>query len=541
MKALTSAEMREVDRLTIERCGISGLQLMESAGRHVTDYIRDFCAQDGFAHERRVALLCGKGNNGGDGFVVARQLLSEEINLKITVYLFGTPQDLRGDAAENHKRWLEASGNTRLVEKDDVLRTLLPEIENADILVDAIFGTGLRGAVSGVTASAIDALNHRSNSATSPRSPFIIAVDTPSGLLSDGEAASGPVLWAHKTITFTAPKIGQLVSRDAPCCGELIVKAIGSKERIVEDTGKGSLRWAGPDEFASLPLVRPSDSHKGTFGHVLIVGGSIGKSGAAVLAGFASVCSGAGLTTIGCPDVTLGTIAPAHPEYMTEPLPSTGIGTIANFDAYPGRLTELLQGKDVLAIGPGLGTHFDTQQAIRQLVRESAVPIILDADGLNAFAGKLHELRERKSEFLAITPHPGEMARLLSVSTSEIQADRVKAASEAAMRANVHVLLKGFHTVLAAPNGEVFVNTTGGPELAKGGSGDVLTGVLAALTAQFGTRDWLRVLSLGAYLHGAAATETSEWEDPSGQLASAVAAGIPIARRKLQREIRFSV
>jgi NAD(P)H-hydrate epimerase len=200
-----------------------------------------------------------------------------------------------------------------------------------------------------------------------------------------------------------------------------------------------------------------------------------------------------------------------------------------------------LQGKDVLAIGPGLGTHFDTQQAIRQLVRESAAPIILDADGLNAFAGKLDELRERKSEFLAITPHPGEMARLLGVSTSEIQADRVKAASETAKRANVHVLLKGFHTVLAAPNGGVFVNTTGGPELAKGGSGDVLTGVLAALTAQFGTRDWLRVLSLGAYLHGAAATETSEWEDPSGQLASAVAAGIPIARRKLQREIRFSV
>jgi len=539
MKALTATEMREVDRFTIERHGISGLQLMENAGRHVANYIRKVCAQDGFEQTRRVAVLCGKGNNGGDGFVVARQLQAEQLHLEIKVYLFGAPQDLRGDASENYKSWREASGVTELAENEEALRAHLSEIENAHIIVDAIFGTGLRGAVTGPAGKVIEALNQRSANATAPRPALIVAVDTPSGLLSDGEAATGPVLRAHKTITFTAPKIGQLISRDASCCGELMVKQIGSPLAFIEDAGKGSLRWAGSDEFASLPLIRAADSHKGTFGHVLVVGGSIGKSGAAVLAGFASLCSGAGLTTIACPDAVQGTIASAYPEYMTEPMPSTGEGTIADFGARPAHLQKLLEGKTAVAIGPGLGTHLETQQAIRQLVREATVPVILDADGLNAFAGDLHQLRERKSEFLAITPHPGEMARLFGVTNAEVQSDRLKVASEAAKRANAHVLLKGFHTILAAPDGRVFVNTTGGPELAKGGSGDVLTGVLAALTAQFGARDWLRVLTLGAYLHGAAATQTSDWEDPSGQLASAVASTIPLARHKLLQEIAF--
>jgi NAD(P)H-hydrate epimerase len=538
MKALTAAEMREVDRLTIERHGISGLELMENAARHVTDCIRKFCAQNGFERERRVAVLCGKGNNGGDGFAVARQLQAEEIHLKIAVYLFSQPQDLRGDAAENLKRWRELSGLINVVDTEGALSKALPDIEKADIIVDAIFGTGLRGAVSGVAAKAIDSLNIGSNNATAPRPSLIVAVDTPSGLLSDGEGATGPILRAHKTITFTAPKIGQLISRDAPCCGELIVRQIGSPLSMIEEAGKGTLRWAGREEFASLPLIRSADSHKGAFGHVLIIGGSLGKSGAAVLAGYASLCSGAGLTTVACPDVTHSIIASAHPEYMTEPLPSTAEGTLRNLAEYPGHVRRILEGKTVVAIGPGLGANPETQHAIRQLVRDVSLPIILDADGLNAFAGNLQQLRERKSEFLAITPHPGEMARLLGLTNAEVQAERVKAAADAAKRANAHILLKGFHTVLAAPDGRIWIITTGSPALDKGGSGDVLTGVLAALTAQFGAGDWLRVLALGAYLHGEAATQSSDWEDPSGQLASAVASQIPLARHKLLREIQ---
>src|SRR5215475_5882406 len=539
MKALTATEMREVDRITVERHGISGLQLMESAGRHVSECIRNFCAQLGFERPRRVAVLCGKGNNGGDGFVVARQLQEEQIHLEICAYLFASPQDLRGDAAENYKKWRESSGVTRLVNSGDALQTEWQEITKCEIIVDALLGTGLSGPAKGLFAKIIEDLNELSGNATAPRPSLIIAVDTPSGLPSDGEAATGPVLRAHKTVTFTAPKIGQLVSPNAPCCGELAVKDIGSSLALIEETGKGTLRWAGPEEFASLPLVRAADSHKGTFGHVLVVGGSLGKSGAAVLAGSASLCSGAGLTTIASPDAVQSVIASAYPEYMTEPLASTKEGTIAATNLNSGRITKILESKTVLAIGPGLGTHEETQQVIRHLVQESVLPVILDADGLNAFAGNLDALRERKSQFLVITPHPGEMGRLLGISNSAVQSDRVKAATEAARRGNVHVLLKGFHTILAAPDGRVWVNTTGGPALAKGGSGDVLTGVLAALTAQFGTSDWLRVLALGAFLHGTAADILARDKEPSGILSQKVAFAIPTMRHKLLREIQF--
>src|SRR5262249_45611297 len=228
----------------------------------------------------------------------------------------------------------------------------------------------------------------------------VLAVDTPSGLPSDAESAQGPVLFAHRTVTFTAPKTGQLLSPKAEACGALEVVSIGSPPELIEATGKGELRCTGVDEFASLPLVRAANSHKGSFGHVLLIAGSLGKSGAAVLAGHASLCAGAGLTTIASPDVVQPVIASAHPEYMTEPLASTDAGTVSASNFSSGRLAEVLKGKTVVAIGPGLGTHPDTQESIRRLVCEAPQPIILDADGLNAFAGRADSLRERKSPFL---------------------------------------------------------------------------------------------------------------------------------------------
>jgi len=539
MKALTAAEMREVDRLTIERHGVSGLQLMENAGGRVADRIKDFFTWWPWERPRRVVILCGKGNNGGDGFVVAHLLTKNSQNVDAKVFLFGKMNELRGDALRNARRWKKSGGFLSTILTKTEWDKARPQLATADVVVDALFGTGLRGPVTGLAAQAIQDLNQVSGNAMLPMPAFILAVDTPSGLPSDEEPAVGPVLRAHKTITFTAPKIGQLISPNAPCCGELTVQHIGTPLSLIEETGKNALRWAGPDEFVSLPLIRAADSHKGTFGHVLVVGGSTGKSGAAVLAGYASLCSGAGLTTVACPDVVQSIIAAAHPEYMTEPLASTSHGSIAHSNLASGRLENILHGKTVLAIGPGLGTDSETQDVIRHLAKNVPHPIILDADGLNAFAGRLDNLRNRKSEFLCITPHPGEMARLLGTSNAEVQAGRVKAATEAAKRANAHVLLKGFHTVLAAPDGRVWVNTTGGPVLAKGGSGDVLTGVLAALTAQFGTSDWLRVLALGAFLHGAAADILARDEGPSGILAQKVAATIPAAREYVLREIQF--
>src|SRR5213595_993914 len=244
MKALTAAEMREVDRLTTERYGVPSLQLMEAAGTSVCRVIRDYRASRHLDRTRRIVVLCGKGNNGGDGVVSARHLQKEVHDVQVRAYLFGAAQDC--------KRWTDEGGPTTEVKDEAAWRKVWEEIAWADIVVDALLGTGLRGGASGLIARAIEDLNRLSRSASAPIPALILAVDTPSGLPSDGEAGQGPVLRAHKTITFTAPKVGQLISSDAPCCGELLVRMIGSPPALVEETGKGNLRLASPDEFASL-------------------------------------------------------------------------------------------------------------------------------------------------------------------------------------------------------------------------------------------------------------------------------------------------
>ncbi len=298
------------------------------------------------------------------------------------------------------------------------------------------------------------------------------------------------------------------------------------------------MRWAGPEEFSELPLQRPADSHKGLYGHVLLVAGSVGKTGAAVLCGRAALRGGAGLVTVATPQPALETIAAAQPEYMTEALPATASGTIASEAVRLGGFATLMHGMTVLGIGPGIGTHPETQEFVRSVVAHADLPIVLDADGLNAFAGQAETLFNRKSPHLVVTPHPGEMARLCGMTTPEVQADRVRIAAEFAGKWNAVVLLKGFHTVIAAPNGDIFVNTTGNAGLAKGGSGDVLTGLLAALIAQFGAADLYRVVALGAYLHGRAAELVSEKSDESGTLAGEVAQAVPLARKKLLQELQ---
>jgi hydroxyethylthiazole kinase-like uncharacterized protein yjeF len=535
MKALTAAEMREVDRLTTERHGIPSLQLMETAGRKVADAIwRAVAGRDNV----RVCVLCGKGNNGGDGFVAARYL--KEHGLTTSVLLFGKPEDMLGDAATNLARWRDAGNKTEPIVDEGGWGRVLPEVGSATVIVDALLGTGLRGAASGAIARAISDINRVSLNATLPRPALILSVDTPSGLPADSDAPAGPVLFAHRTVTFTALKVGQLISRNAECCGALEVVQIGSPANLVEELGKGELRWLGPDEFVSLPLVRGADGHKGKYGHVLLVAGSAGKSGAAALSGLGALRAGAGLVTIAVPAQAQIPVTAAHAEYMTEVLESTADGAISKNNSDSGSLARIAKGKTVLGVGPGLGTHPETQEFIARLTTESELPVILDADGLNAFAGRPELLGRRRNSFLAITPHPGEMARLLGTTTATVQENRVAAALDSARKWNAHVILKGFHTLIASPNGKLFVNTSGNPGLSKGGSGDVLTGILSALTAQFGTTDWVRILALGVYLHGVAADLlAAEGEEISGILASEVANAVPRAREWLLREIRF--
>jgi ADP-dependent NAD(P)H-hydrate dehydratase / NAD(P)H-hydrate epimerase len=537
MKVLTAAEMRDVDRLTTERLGVPSLELMETAGTRVAEVLL-YTAENAGWHPRSIAVLCGKGNNGGDGLVAARHLTGAD--RRVCVYLFAAADELRGDASANLRNWEQAGGKVMLVPDEVAWRSAWPEVSAADAIVDAIFGTGFRGAPTGVIGQAIEDVNRLSGNATAARPALILAVDTPSGLPSDEGETAGTVLRAHATVTFTAPKVGQLLSREASAAGSLKVVAIGSPASLAEEVGRGLLRWSEPKEFATLPLVRATEANKGTYGHALIVAGSFGKSGAAILSSRAALRTGAGLVTVATPESVLPTVASAQAEYMSEPLLATSEGTASAKNLPDGRFAKIEAGKKVLAVGPGLGTNPETQMFIRTIVLGTQLPLVLDADGLNAFAERADDLRERKAEFVVITPHPGEMARLLKTSIPAVQQDRAKTAKDAAKRWNVHVVLKGSHTIVASPSGDIFVNTTGNAGLAKGGSGDVLTGVLAGLTAQFGTVDWVRVLALGVFLHGKAAEIAVEGTDLSGLLAGEVADAMPEARRRLLLELRRS-
>jgi hydroxyethylthiazole kinase-like uncharacterized protein yjeF len=533
MKALTAAEMREVDRLTTERHGVPSLQLMENAGKCVFFYLRS--AYGDFA-ANHAAVLCGKGNNGGDGFVVARLL--QEAGLKPRVYLFAQPESLHGDAAENFARLKKSGTELNLVSRPAHWEAARGEVAKSRIIVDALLGTGLKGKVEGILATVIEDVNKISHDATSVHPDAVLAVDTPSGLPSDGEPLQGPAIHAHVTIIFTAPKLGQLISRDCARCGKLLVHDIGSPRELIEDVGKRKVRWIEPQEFKELPLVRRVDSHKGLYGHVLLIAGSRGKSGAAILAGRAALRAGAGLVTVATPDGILPIIASAQAELMTEPLPSTKLGTISAAILRPSSLRALTKGKTLLAVGPGIGTHKETQKVVTSVVRQTDLPTVLDADGLNAFAGRAAEFAKRKSPLLALTPHPGEMARLCGISNEAVQADRLRIALESAAAWKAHVILKGFNTILATPDGHAFVNTTGNPGMAKGGSGDVLTGILAGMTSQFGVRHWERALALGVYLHGLAADDATAQRQEASLLAGEIAEFLPGTYHRLVMELR---
>ena len=533
MKALTAAEMREVDRLTTARIGIPSPQLMENAGKSVCDYLRSSL---GDITASQSAILCGKGNNGGDGFVVARLL--QEAGLKPRVYLLAEADALRGDAAENFRRLKTSGADIRIITDSSQWEEVRNNVAKSRVIVDALLGTGLKGKVEVLLATVIEDLNKISGDATAIHPEAVLAVDTPSGLPSDGEPAQGAVVRAHATVTFTAPKVGQLISKDCACCGRLLVRNIGSPQELIEELGKGNVRWIDPGEFRDLPLVRQIEAHKGSYGHVLLVAGSRGKSGAAILAGRGALRAGAGLVTIASPSEVLPIVASGQPEMMTEPLISTEQGTIAASNLEASRFSTIAKGKTLLAIGPGIGMHEETGRFVRTIVREAEQPIILDADGLNAFGGQASELANRKTPYLAVTPHPGEMARLCGISNEEVQSDRLGTALKAAAAWRAHVILKGFHTILVSPDGRAFVNTTGNPGLAKGGSGDVLTGILAGIASQFRLKHWEKALALGVYLHGRAADDATATREEAALLAGEIADALPRSYRRFLTELR---
>lgn len=519
MKILTAAEMRQVDRLTTERFRIPGLTLMENAGKSVAEFIGSRVPD---LNKRRIVVLCGKGNNGGDGFVVARHLL--KMGARPIVHLFAGARDVKGDAAKNLALWKRAKGKLHL---DHGEKGSLGPFDSNCLIVDALLGTGTRGAVEGRMRDVISAVNARQ-----PGS-IVISVDIPSGLHADTGEVQGVAITADYTVTFTAPKPALTIGSNL--AGTVVVRGIGSPAELIEEIGKSPLRWSEPREFPAFALRRRPAGNKGDYGHALIVAGSVGKSGAAVLASSAALRAGAGLVTVATPEPVLPIVAAHTPEIMTEPLLPTDAGSISSRSLADGRFESALKGKRALGIGPGLTTHADTQEFIRAVVANRSVPIILDADGLNAFAGRAKEL-SRSEGRLAITPHPGEMARLVGCSIRDIQNRRVEVALKSAADWNAHVILKGHETVIASPDGSAYINSTGNPGMATGGTGDVLTGILASLTAQFGTDDWPRVLAFGVYLHGLAGDIAWAAHGEAPLLASDLIRALPSAYRQFYSE-----
>lgn len=512
MKIAAAAEMREIDRLTSERFGVPSLTLMENAGTAVAEFVLNEYPQ-----ADRISVICGKGNNGGDGFVAARKL--HEIGKKVSVLLLAPSADLRGDAAAMFSRLpIKAREAKDTAELDNA-----KEIFNADLLIDAILGTGFRPPVSGLYADAISKLN--------TSCAAIVAVDIPSGADADSYAnkkESDLVVRADAIATFTAPRpahvFGQLTS------GQTVIAQIGSPEEAIVSNLKLNLITA--KDISALLVPRPRDSNKGMYGHVLVIGGSLGKAGAAAMSGISALRSGAGLVTVATAKSVLSTVAGFHPEVMTEPLEETEIGTIA-MDAFTsGKLDELADKMTVLAIGPGISRHPQTSELVRQAVAKYKNPIVLDADGLNAFEGRTKELNGR-GRTLIITPHPGEMARLADCSTSDVQKDRLNIARNFARDHELIVVLKGNRTLIADPSGEVWVNTTGNPGMATGGTGDILTGMVAGFVAQNPNRV-LEAAYAAVHLHGLAGDVACETMGEHCLVATDLLQGLPDAIRRTQ-------
>jgi hydroxyethylthiazole kinase-like uncharacterized protein yjeF len=478
LKVLTAAQMREVDRLTIER-GIPGLILMENAGSRVVDFLVENLApllgQD-------VAVVCGKGNNGGDGFVVARQLFTRKLCRKLTVFELFDPNTLTGDAAANRKM-LEVCG----CPIHSVLRN---EPNPATIVVDAVLGTGLKGPATGPSLEAIRMVNSCFPNATK------VAVDIPSGLPSDETKPTGEFVRADYTVTFTAPKKIQVFSGSYELMGKLAVFPIGSPADLCSGNPAFQLNLTEPSDIGHLFAKRPNDSNKGMYGHVWVVGGSFGKSGAPAMAGLGSYRTGAGLVTVAIPKSVLTAVAAVRPELMTEPLAETEAGLIRESEA--DRLLPLLEKMTALAVGPGLGTGDEVKRLVHRLYHESNLPGVFDADALNALAG---DIPPANGKVRVLTPHPGEMGRLTGKSTKQVQADRLEMAQSYAGKTGATVVLKGDRTVIAFPDGETWINPTGSPSMATGGTGDILTGMIAGAIAQ-NPKDWKRAVVAAVWLHG---------------------------------------
>lgn len=525
MKILTAAEMLRVDWLTSEKYGVPSLTLMENAGVEVVEFLAErFAPLD----SHRIAMFCGRGNNGGDGMVAARVL--SDRGLRPRVVLLTDPKSLKGDAAANFARL----GNVPVeVAADlDAWRHLRDSLGGTTLFVEALVGTGLSNPLEGFLLEVVRDINSAFPGAR------VVAVDLPTGISADSAELIGESVRADATVTFTAPKIAHIFPPASERMGEWAVRAIGTPAELLENDPTLRLNLVTREELRWLVEPRAPDSHKGNFGHVLILAGSVGKTGAAAMAARAALRAGAGLVTVATTKSAQPVVAALGMEYMTEPLPETEAGTISL--GALDRLDELVKGKTALALGPGLGQAPEAAECVRKLVNKHDLPLVLDADGLNAFAGCAESLRPKSIAFnspTVLTPHPGEMARLIGKETAEIQTRRVEAAREFAERHGHILVLKGHRTLIAGPGGQVWVNPTGNPGMATGGAGDVLTGIIAGLLGQHLSRPAHEVAAAGVYLHGLAGDIAAEKYGQVSMIAGDLLEAIPRAFQNLAKPV----
>ena len=522
MKITTAAEMREIDRATTERFGVPSLTLMENAGSAIAQFILEHYGQT-----NRIAVVCGKGNNGGDGFVVARKL--HRAGRVVEVLLLASPSELRGDALAMFER-LPLQPTIADNPAEFVLQVLPQSLVNCDLIVDALLGTGFQPPVKGLYADAISAINRSGKP--------VVAVDIPSGADSDAmtEQAGDGIARAGAIVTFTAPRPAHVFGNLTR--GPIVVAPIGSPPEAI--TSKLNLEVTTPRDFAALLTPRPRDSNKGMYGHVLIVGGSLGKSGAAAVAGMAALRAGCGLSTVATPGGVLASVAGFAAEMMTEPLPETDTGSIAMSTIESGQFQQLIKPASVVALGPGISRNTETVEFVRDAVRETKVPLVLDADGLNAFQGHT-DLLDGSQRPLVLTPHPGEMSRLAGITIKEVQTNRLAVARKFAREHHLILVLKGNRTITALPDGTAWVNPTGNPGMATGGTGDILTGMTAGIIGQM-QNDIARATIAAVYMHGLAGDVAAEKMGEHSLVATDLLAALPEAfRRATQWEMESAV
>ena len=519
MKLVTGKQMAAIDRYAIQEMGVPGLDLMERAGQAVFEALFRMLEAP-----KKITVVCGKGNNGGDGFVVARLLETQDI--PVSVFLVGERGALKGDARTNLERAAEREIPIYEVLKEEDLKRLSDEFASSDGIVDAIFGTGMQGAVRGLAARVIERINDAADASKSGCP--VVAVDLPSGVDADTGDVAGPCVRAHQTITFGLPKVGQAFYPGRAYFGTLEIADIGFPPKAVE-AAESALEWITPDEIAAILPRRAPDAHKGDCGRVVVIAGSVGLTGAAALASEAALRTGSGLVTLGVPASLNDILEVKLTEVMTRPLPEVRKPRCLSLRAV-GDIRRLMERADCVAIGPGLGTHRETIELVGRVVEAAKRPLVIDADGLNALSKNTTPLKNTAAD-VVITPHPGELSRLTGRTIADIRSDPIRAAEEAAAEFHATVVLKGAPTVIGTKGGRVFVNATGNAGMATGGSGDALTGMIASLIGQGLSPE--EAAWSGVFLHGAAGDLARDRKGEPGMIAGDLVACIPEALQRV--------